>query len=103
MSFQLWTKKWLVAVTVCLIVSTTCSLILLVNTLMNGTSDPKYVVNQVRLAGNPIILYLERNGRNLDRANVREALLAPSINSILFKISIGWNSTLASAGFGLSL
>ncbi|WP_020619078.1 sensor histidine kinase [Paenibacillus daejeonensis] len=77
MSFQLWNKKWLVAVTLCLITSIICSLLLLLYVITStGASDPKYVVNQVRLAGNPIILYLERNGSHLDRADVREALLA---------------------------
>lgn len=75
MSLSSWSRNWFRAVIICLTIITGCSigLFMYIDT-GDSASDPKYVINQVRITVNPIMLYLEQHADKLDDAGVREQL-----------------------------
>lgn len=78
-----WMKKWLVAMLVCLLLIAGCVTYMLVN---NGAKDgevdePPLVINQVRVKVNDLLLYIERNYRNLEHdSNVYDTLQKMSVH-----------------------
>lgn len=61
-----WLKKWLLAVMICLLIIAGCGTYLLYDKIKSeNESDSKYVINQVRLQVNSIMLYLEQNSEGL--------------------------------------
>lgn len=100
MSLSLWLKKWLTAVTAILIIMTACIACLLLYIFNNDSeSKPKYVINQARLAVNPILLYLEQNSGHIRNDKVRETLSTMSNLSEMDMIYAELDGTVAFTSF----
>ena len=71
-----WMKKWLIAIVVCLILIVGCGTYLFVSSLDKDTeTETFYVINQIRLKVNDLLLYIEQNYRDLEHnSEVRNAL-----------------------------
>lgn len=73
-----WIKKWFIAVITCLFILIGSGAGLLWNNYNNGEkADSQYVINQVRLQVNDIMLYLAQNNQQISEdSKLRESLLA---------------------------
>ncbi|WP_028612251.1 sensor histidine kinase [Paenibacillus harenae] len=75
MSLNNWSTKWLTAVLLLLVLLTGSSTYLLLYSLSNDNEpSSSYVINQVRLIVNPLMLYLEQNSGRIGTDEVQAEL-----------------------------
>ncbi|MEC0125808.1 sensor histidine kinase [Paenibacillus pabuli] len=75
MTLSTWTKRWLTASLILLIILIGCSLVFFLDLLYGRQSgETNLAINQVRLRVNPILLQLEQNHERLNEPDLRDQL-----------------------------
>ncbi len=76
MYLKIWMKKWLWSILICVFLLFICFLLLLLTTVkQNKEPSNEYVINQIRLQVNNVLLYIEDHFTNLEQnLNLRNSL-----------------------------
>lgn len=75
MDLKTWTKRWIIAAMVCMVIITACGGYLLMGLLRSENPGETAAINQARLTVSDLMVYLEKNHEQLSRdESVRESL-----------------------------